>query len=90
MRDIHELIRQRELETVRLQKDIERIQKELEALRLTARVLDEGADVTRTMTPPAPAIARETPAYNATPTARPAAAPTAAAPSTWASAKQFP
>lgn len=89
MRDIHELIRQRELETVRLQKDIERIQKELEALRLTARLLDDGGEATRAIAASVPAVARETPTYNATSAARPSAAP-AATPNTWASAKQFP
>ena len=84
MRDIQELIRQRENETVRLQKDIERIQKELEALRLTARLLDDGAEPIRSVAPATPTVA---PTYNATPAARPAAPAT---PNTWASAKQFP
>ena len=84
MRDINELIRQREAETLRLQNDIDRIQKELEALRLTAKLLGESVEPIRAAATPTAA-----PVYNAAPVARPAAAP-AATPNTWASAKQFP
>ena len=86
MRDINELIRQRETETVRLQNEIERIQKELEALRLTAKLLDEIPEPTRNAVPSVPLA---TPVYNAAPSTRPAAA-TTGTPNTWASAKQFP
>lgn len=85
MRDINELIRQRETETVRLQNEIERIQKELEALHLTAKLLDEIPEPTRSAVSSVPLA---TPVYNAAPSARPAAP--AATPNTWASAKQFP
>ena len=87
VRDINELIRHREAETVRLQREIERIQKELEALRLTAKLLGDNTETARV---PAPASAPSAPVYNAAPAARPAATPAAAAPNTWASAKQFP
>jgi hypothetical protein len=86
VRDINELIRQRESETVRLRNEIERIQKELEALRLTAKLLDEIPEPTRSAVSSVPSV---TPVYNATSSAQPAAAP-AATPNTWASAKQFP
>ncbi len=84
MRDINELIRHREAETVRLQKEIERVQKELEALRLAAKLLSESGEPLRSV---APAAADAT-GYT-TPTTRPSAVP-AATPNTWASAKQFP
>ena len=88
MRDINELIRHREAETVRLQRELERIQIELEALRLSAKLLGENetaGDPIATTTP----ITREAPFYNAAPATRPAvtSAPTT---NTWASAKQFP
>jgi hypothetical protein len=86
VRDINELIRQRETETVRLHNEIERIQKELEALRLTAKLLGEIPEPARSVASSVPSV---TPVYNAAPSARPAAAP-AATPNTWASAKQFP
>lgn len=89
MKDIHELIRQREIETVRLEKEIERIHKELDALRLTAKLLDESTESAHSVVPAAAPIARETTTYNAASAARTAATP-AATPSTWASAKQFP
>jgi hypothetical protein len=86
VRDINELIRQRETETVRLHNEIERIQKELEALRLTAKLLGEIPEPGRSAASSIPSV---TPVYNAAPSARPAATP-AATPNTWASAKQFP
>ena len=81
MKDIYDVIRQKEA-------DLERIERELEALRLSAKLLEESARpviaAASVSTPPA-----STPAYNPTParqsTGQPAAAPTA-----WASAKQFP
>jgi hypothetical protein len=82
VRDINELIRQRETETVRLRNEIERIQKELEALRLTAKLLDEIPEPIRNAVSSVPSV---TPVYNAAPAAAPAATP-----NTWASAKQFP
>jgi hypothetical protein len=82
VRDINELIRQRETETVRLRNEIERIQKELEALRLTAKLLDEIPEPIRSAVPSVPSV---TPVYNAAPAAAPAGTP-----NTWASAKQFP
>lgn len=85
MRDINELIRHREAETVRLQKEIERVQKELEALYLTSKLLGESGEPLRSAVP---VVAAGANGYT-TPTTRPAAVP-AATPSTWASAKQFP
>jgi hypothetical protein len=85
VRDINELIRQRETETVHLHNEIERIQKELEALRLTAKLLGEIPEPARSVASSVPSV---TPVYNAASSARPAAP--AATPNTWASAKQFP
>lgn len=85
MRDINELIRHREAETVRLQKEIERVQKELEALHLTAKLLGESGEPLRSA---APVAAAEATGYT-TPTTRPSVVP-ATTPNTWASAKQFP
>lgn len=77
MKDIYTLIRQKE-------GDLERIQHELEALRLSARLLE---DDTRTTTAPASV---PTTVYNATPAKpQPAPQPTST-PAAWASAKQFP
>jgi len=72
MKDIYEVIRQKEA-------DLERVQREIEALRLSARLLE---DTSR----PSPVVA---PVYAATqPKPQgPAAAP---APAAWATAKQFP
>lgn len=90
MRDIYELIRQKETDIGRFEKEIERVRKELDALRLAAKLLDEGAEV-RTTTVAAATVARETQTYGPTPAPRPASAPSpAASPSAWASAKQFP
>lgn len=85
MRDINELIRHREAETVRLQKEIERVQKELEALHLTAKLLGESGEALR---PAAPVAAADATGYT-TSTTRPSVVP-ATTPNTWASAKQFP
>ena len=73
MKDIYSLIRQKEA-------DLERIQHEIEALRLSARLLEESDR------PISAAGVGPAPAYNAPPKPQ---AP-AAAPSAWAAAKQFP
>lgn len=79
MKDIYELLSQKEIE-------FERVQKEVEALRIAARLLDDSAEVrTATVTPQA---ARDTQGYAAT--AAPRATTPAATPTAWASAKQFP
>lgn len=78
MKDIYTLIRQKEA-------DMERIQHELEALRLSARLMEED-------TRPATATPASVPTtvYNATPAKpQPAPQPTST-PAAWASAKQFP
>lgn len=80
MKDIYELIRQKEAE-------YERVQKEVEALRIAVRLLDENSEA-RTTTVSAPAVARDSQGYAATPAPR--AATPAATPTAWASAKQFP
>jgi hypothetical protein len=79
MKDIYELIRQRE-------NDLERIEKELDALRLAARLLDDAKD--QSVRAAAATVATS---YAPAPTPRPQATttPTAAA-TPWASAKQFP
>jgi hypothetical protein len=81
MKDIYEIIRHKEIE-------LERVQKEIDALHLAARLLDDTKEMPRAAAP-APAT-RETPGY-AAPTPRPQPAPTpTVTPSAWASAKQFP
>jgi hypothetical protein len=90
VRDIYELIRQREADVERYEKEIDRAHKELEALRVAVRLLDDNSDaaarsVVMTSTP----TMREPQAYNANPPARPVVAP-APTPAAWASAKQFP
>lgn len=79
MKDIYELIRQKE-------NDMERIEKELDALRIAVRLLDDAKDQSSRA-----AAATVTTAYTPAPTPRPqpTATPTAAA-TPWASAKQFP
>jgi hypothetical protein len=80
MKDIYNLIRQKE-------GDLERIQHELEALRLSARLLEED---TR------PAVATASPSsaasavFNAPPAKPQTGAQPSATPAAWASAKQFP
>lgn len=81
MRDIYELIRQKE-------SDLERVKKEVEALRIAVRLLDDDASSRTVVVAPA-ATARENQGYGAPAVARPAATPTPS-PSAWASAKQFP
>ena len=81
MRDIYELIRQKE-------SDLERIKKEVEALRIAVKLLDDDASSRAVVVAPAVA-ARENQGYGAPAVARPAAAPPVP-PTAWASAKQFP
>jgi len=89
VRDIYELIQERETEIDHCQKEIERIQKELDALRLTAKLLDDCSDVNRAVASPLPAAAREIAAYGVTAVTT-SPAPVGQTPSAWASAKQFP
>ena len=85
MRDIYELIRQREADVERFEKEIERAHTELDALRIAAKLLDENAETPRPVAVTANAAAAS---FGATPV-RPATTP-AATPTPWASAKQFP
>lgn len=78
MKDIYNLIRQKEA-------DLERIQHELEALRLSARLLEDDARPTTTTTPGVAAAV-----YNPTPVKPQTGAQPTATPAAWASAKQFP
>jgi len=78
MKDIYELIRQKEA-------DMERIRHELDALRLSAKLLEEDG---RPSASPNPAVS--SPTYATTQPKSPAAAQPAAPPSAWATAKQFP
>ena len=80
MKDIYEVIRQKEA-------DLERIQREVEALKLSAKLLEENARPA--VTAASTAMPAATPAYSPTP-ARPSPGQPVAAPSAWASAKQFP
>ena len=75
MRDIYEVIRQKEA-------DLERIQHEIEALRLSAKLLEDGSR-------PSTAVASSAPTNVYAPKPQPATQPIAA-PAAWASAKQFP
>jgi len=76
MKDIQELIRQKEA-------DLERIQREIDALRLSAKLLEESG---RTPAVAASAASAATTIYSPTPKPpQPTATPAA-----WASAKQFP
>ena len=80
MKDIYELLSQKEIE-------FERVQKEVEALRIAARLLDDSAEVrTAAVTPQA--ASRDAQGYAAA--AAPRATTPAATPTAWASAKQFP
>ena len=75
MKDIYELIRQKEA-------DLERIQREIDALRLSAKLLEESGRPAVA----ASAASAATTIYSPTPKpSQPAATPAA-----WASAKQFP
>lgn len=80
MKDIYELLSQKEIE-------FERVQKEVEALRIAAKLLDDSAEVRTATVTPQPA-SRDTQGYAAT--AAPRATTPAATPTAWASAKQFP
>jgi hypothetical protein len=80
MKDIYELLSQKEIE-------FERVQKEVEALRIAVRLLDDSSDA-RTAPAPVPTPARDNQGYAATPAPR--ATTPAATPTPWASAKQFP
>jgi hypothetical protein len=72
MKDIYDVIRQKE-------SDLERIQREIEALRLSAKLLEDS-----TRTSPQPSV----PVYSAT--SKPSSTQPASAPAAWATAKQFP
>lgn len=76
MKDIYELIRQKEA-------DLERIQREVEALRLSAKLLEESS-----RTPAAAATASATTIYS--PPSKSHQTQPTATPAAWASAKQFP
>jgi hypothetical protein len=90
VRDIYELIRQREADVERYEKEIERAHKELEALRVAARLLDDNADTpARSVVIATTPAMREPQAYSSNPPARPTVTPTPA-PAAWATAKQFP
>jgi hypothetical protein len=78
MKDIYNLIRQKEA-------DLERIQHELEALRLSARLLEEDTRSTAATTSPSAASA-----VFSTPAKPQTGAQPSATPAAWASAKQFP
>jgi len=78
MKDIYELIRHKEA-------DIERIRHELDALRLSARLLEEDG---RPSASPSPVVSA--PTYSATTPKSSVVAQPAASPSAWATAKQFP
>lgn len=78
MKDIYALIRQKEA-------DMERIQHELEALRVSARLLEEDG---RASVAPSPAASA--PTYSTTQPKSPAAAQPVTSPGAWATAKQFP
>ncbi|HET9741490.1 MAG TPA: hypothetical protein VFQ00_01965 [Terriglobales bacterium] len=82
MRDIHEVIRQKE-------GDIDRLHREIEALRLAAKLLEESSEVAARPAATTPTPVRETPTYSPAPVPRPVTTP-AATPTAWASAKQFP
>ena len=80
MKDIYELLSQKEIE-------YERVQKEVEALRIAARLLDDSAEVRTAAVSSSPAV-RDSQGYAAQPAPR--ATTPAATPTAWASAKQFP
>jgi hypothetical protein len=71
MKDIYDVIRQKEA-------DLERIQHEIEALRLSAKLLEDNVRTS---------ASAAVPMYSATP--KPSSAQPAA-PAAWATAKQFP
>jgi len=73
MKDIYDVIRQKEAE-------LERVQREIDALRLSAKLLEDTARV---------AMPATVPVYSA-PQSKPQSSNPIAAPTSWASAKQFP
>ncbi|HJX00131.1 MAG TPA: hypothetical protein VJ453_08215 [Terriglobales bacterium] len=77
MKDIYELIRQKEA-------DLDRIQREIDALRLSAKLLEESGRPS-----PIAASSHSAPAYNSS-APKPQPAQPVATPAAWASAKQFP
>jgi hypothetical protein len=72
MKDIYDVIRQKEA-------DLERIQHEIEALRLSAKLLEDSVRTSASAT---------VPLYSTTP--KPSSAQPVSAPAAWATAKQFP
>lgn len=75
MKDIYEVIRQKEA-------DLQRIQHEIEALRLSAKLLEEAGR---------PASTTPVQAFNAVASVKPqSSAQSTPAPNAWATAKQFP
>jgi hypothetical protein len=83
MRDIFEVIRQKENE-------LERIQKELDALRLAARLLEDPKDMSARV-PAAPIVTVREPATAATsPVLRSQTAAAASGQGSWSTVKQFP
>jgi len=84
VRDIYELIRQREADVERFEREIECAHTELDALRLAAKLLDENAEAPR----PVAVAANASAASFSTAPVRPTTP--AATPTPWASAKQFP
>ena len=77
MKEIYDLIRQKE-------GDLERIQREIDALRLSAKLLEDSGRA-----PANSGAAAPTTTYNA-PSKTPVPGQPTASPSAWASAKQFP
>jgi len=73
MKDIYDVIRQKEAE-------LERVQREIDAMRLSAKLLEDTARVSMPAT---------VPVYSA-PQSKPQPSNPTAAPVSWASAKQFP
>lgn len=73
MKDIYDVIRQKEAE-------LERVQREIDALRLSAKLLEDNSRLAMPATVPAYSVSQAKP-QPSTPTATPAS---------WASAKQFP
>jgi|GraSoiStandDraft_5_1057265.scaffolds.fasta_scaffold477486_2 hypothetical protein len=81
MKDIYEVIRQKEA-------DMERIERELEALRLSAKLLEDNSRTVAVAASAVPAVSA--PTYNTTPSRPASTGQPTATPTAWASAKQFP
>lgn len=77
MKEIYDLIRQKE-------GDLERIQREIDALRLSAKLLEDSGRTTASSTATAPTTTYSAPSKTQVPSQ------TSASPVAWASAKQFP